>query len=166
MSDSSVTMEKVQQEFLKPFVEGAVTTLTTMASMSPSPIRIEVAGDAKFLGDVSAVTGLSGERIEGFVGISFRDDLAKIVVSRVLGLDPSELEDGDITDGVGELINMITGSAKNALLGTPYQFQTGLPNVITGRDHAVGYPKAATCWNATLEVEEGQFHLLIAYAQK
>jgi chemotaxis protein CheX len=160
----SATAEKLRREYLKPFVDGVTATLSTMAGLTPTIKGIKIVTRDRFSGDVSAVMGVVGERGEGFVGISFGYPLAAIAVGRILDLAPDELEDSDINDGVGELINMIAGSAKNALLGTPYKFQAGLPNVITGREHEVAYPKNAECWKATLEAEGHDFHLHVAYA--
>ncbi|MCK4303690.1 MAG: chemotaxis protein CheX [Candidatus Eisenbacteria sp.] len=166
MATDATTVEKIKKEFLKPFVQGVMTTLETMASMTPSIKGIELVASDRFSGDVSAIMGLAGQGGEGFVGITFNANLAKTVVSKVLHLEEEELDDNDINDGVGELINMIAGSAKNALLGTPYCFQLALPNVITGRGHEVAYPRNADCWTSTLEVAGTEFHLHVAYAKK
>ena len=157
---------KLQQEFLTPFIEGTVSTLTTMANMDPRLKGIEMPGVDKFTGDVSAIMGLTGESTEGFVGVSFTEDLGSKIVSAVLGMQPGDLEPGDINDGVGELINMIAGSAKNALLGTPFCFAMALPNVICGKGHEIGYPKNATCWRAVLELDGQAFDLHVAYLRK
>lgn len=166
LSVDATSALKLQQEFLTPFIEGTVSTLSTMASMNPTLKGIEMPGAEKFSGDVSAVMGLTGESVEGFVGISFTEELGSKIVSAVLGMDPSDLEPGDINDGVGELINMIAGSAKNALLSTPFSFRVALPNVISGKGHEVGYPKNATCWRAVLLLEGDTFDLHVAYVQK
>lgn len=156
--------EKLKRDYLKPFVEGTIVTLHTMASVTPTIKGIRIVQSDNFSGDVSAVMGVTAEQGEGFVGISFVMPLAATVVARILGLEANQLEDSDIKDGVGELINMIAGSAKNALLGTPYKFKAALPNVITGKGHEVGFPRNAACWTATFEAEGQDFDLHVAYA--
>ncbi len=158
--------QKLKQEFLQPFIQGAITTLSTMAGLTPALQCIEHPGGDKFSGDVSAVMGLTGEHTEAFVGVSFSEELATVIVCAVLGMGPNDLEDGDIQDGVGELINMIAGSAKNALLGTTLGFMVALPSVITGKGHEVGYPKNAICWKATLVAGTDEFDLHVAYINK
>lgn len=164
MAVDSALAEKLKKDFLKPFVEGTITTLHTMASLTPTIKSIRIVQSDKFSGDLSAVMGVTAEQGEGFVGISFVMPLAATVVARILNMEASQLEDPDIQDGVGELINMIAGSAKNALLGTPYKFKAALPNVITGKGHEVGFPRNAECWTATFEAEGQEFHLHVAYA--
>ncbi len=164
MTVDGATAEKLKKDFLKPFVEGTITTLHTMAGLTPAIKGIRIVQTDHFSGDVSAVMGVTGDQGDGFVGISFVMPLAKTVVARILGLDANQLEDSDIYDGVGELINMIAGSAKNALLGTPYKFKAALPNVITGPGHEVGFPRNAECWTATFEAEGQDFNLHVAYA--
>lgn len=163
----AATRDKIQQEFLKPFIDGVSTTLDTMANTTVKVESVKFAEeDDHFFGDVSGVMGLSGEHGEGFVGITFVETLAKTIVARILGIDETELEDADIFDGVGEIVNMIAGSAKNSLLGSTYHFNLALPNVITGKRHEVGFRKDTPCWAATLTSEGCTVYLLVAYAQK
>ena len=163
----TATKDKIQQEFLNRFVEGVKTTLDTMAN---TPIEIQtvrfVEENDHFYGDVSGIMGISGKNGEGFVGITFGEQLAKTIVARILGMQENELEEADIFDGVGEMINMIAGSAKNSLLGTRYHFNLALPNVINGQKHEVGFRKDTPCWAATLTAEEQTMYLLVAYVQK
>ncbi len=160
----SVLADRLKREYLKPFVEGTIVTLHTMAAITPAIKGIRVVQTDKFSGDVSAVMGVTAEQGEGFVGISFVMPLAATVVAKILGLEANQLEPSDIHDGVGELINMIAGTAKNALLGTPYKFKAALPSVITGKGHEVGFPRNAECWTATFEAEGQEFDLHVAYA--
>ncbi len=166
MAIDQAMAEKLKKDYLRPFVEGTITTLKTMAGMTPAIKVIHIVQSDKFSGDVSAVMGVTSEEGEGFVGISFVVPLASTVVGKILGINPNDLEPGDINDGVGELINMIAGTAKNALLGTSYQFKAALPNVITGSGHEVGYPRNAECWTATFELENQDFNLHVAFAPR
>jgi chemotaxis protein CheX len=163
----AATKDKIQQEFLKPFVNGVSTTLETMANTSIGIESLKFVGDEDhFFGDVSGVMGLSGENGEGFVGITFDESLAKTLVARILGMEETELEEADIFDGVGEMVNMIAGSAKNSLLGTPWHFNLALPNVITGKKHEVGFRKDTPCWVTTMSSEGHTVYLLVAYQRK
>ncbi len=163
----TTTQDKIQQEFIAPIIDGVKTTFSTMAA---TEIEVESIGFAKegdhFLGDVSGVMGISGKNGEGFVGITFPDSLAKYLVCKILAMEADELEEVDIFDGVGEMVNMITGSAKNSLLGTPYHFNLALPNVITGSGHEVGFRKDTPCWYATIKVCDHTMYMLVAYQMK
>ena len=161
------TKDKIQQEFLTRFIDGVTTTLDTMANTAIEVASVKFAEENDhFFGDVSGIMGISGEHGEGFVGITCGESLAKTLVARILGMEEDELEEPDIFDGVGELINMIAGSAKNSLLGTLYHFNLALPNVITGHKHEVGFRKDTPCWAATLTAEGQTIYLLVAYIQK
>ncbi|MFC1571989.1 chemotaxis protein CheX [Candidatus Eisenbacteria bacterium] len=162
----NVSHMQMQQDLVRPFVEGVRSTMSTMAGLEPVERCVEIAETGRFHGDITALMGLTGKSGEGFVGITLESSLAQLVVSKILGLDPGELEPIDITDGVGELINMIAGTAKSILNGTQYQFNCALPNVITGPGHEVGYPKDAGHWRITLELEGKPLHLHVVYARK
>ncbi len=43
-----------------------------------------------------------------------------------------------MTDAIGELTNMIAGSAKAKL--EEYELSVGLPNVVTGSGHCINFP--------------------------
>ncbi len=156
----------VKQEIVEPFVKGTMVTLKTMAGLEVQLESIKVSGKDKLTGDVSGVMGLSGKRGEGFVAITFHESLAKQIVSHLLGLDVSELQEADIWDGVGEIINMIAGDAKRAFLGTPYQFDIALPNIITGSGHEIGYRTETTCYVAAFTLDDNRFHLLVALSRR
>jgi len=163
----TATHEKIKQDFLMPFIDGVKATFKTMASTEAHLQTLNYAKeDDHFFGDVSGVMGISGKNGEGFVGITFPEALAEHLVCKLLNISKDELEEGDIFDGVGEMVNMITGNAKNALLGTTYHFNLSLPNVIAGKDHEVGFRKDTPCWCATIQVNEHVMYLLVGFASK
>jgi CheY-specific phosphatase CheX len=54
----------------------------------------------------------------------------------MLGEDDSEI-DSDLLDGVGELVNMIAGTAKTTLGNGDYHFDLSIPAVLEGAKAAV-----------------------------
>ena len=82
---------------------------------------------------ISAIIGIMGESGEGMVGLCFNAPLAKMMVARLLGIEPAELGDDDCCDGIGELVNMISGRSKTALSeNTGQPFRMSLPTIIKG----------------------------------
>lgn len=54
---------------------------------------------------------LHGEH-DGMVGVSASHQLARELVSRMVGVSPEDLDTGDLLDGVAELANMVCGGMK------------------------------------------------------
>ena len=86
--------------------------------------------------EISGVIGLSGKAI-GTVVLSLGQPVALHVTAAMLGEAPTEMN-GDVIDTIGELTNMIAGSAKSQL--EHLDMSVSLPNVVTGRNHRVAFP--------------------------
>jgi chemotaxis protein CheX len=83
--------------------------------------------------DISGVIGLSGEA-QGSISLSFSKATATRFVKTMLGNIESINED-DLIDGVGEIVNIIAGNAKAYL--TKFSLSISLPNVIIGNNHTL-----------------------------
>ncbi len=89
--------------------------------------------------DVSGIIGLSGNA-QGTIALSFGKIVALRVVSGMLGME-IKIIGPELTDGIGELANIIAGYAKKDL--TKYRLSISLPNVIVGRNHIINSPTGA-----------------------
>src|SRR6476659_1318712 len=89
--------------------------LSTMANSEISVKDIKPKADYCSTGDLSAVIGILGEKGEGMLSLSFSIETANIIVSRLLGTSPATISSDDRGDGIGELVNMISGNTKTAL---------------------------------------------------
>ena len=126
-------------EYINPFISAVTNTFSMMAGCEVERGTPILKRNPLPAHDISGVIGLSGKAI-GAVVISLSKPLALKVASNMLMAEVSEL-DADVADAVGELTNMIAGSAKAEL--AEYQLEVSLPNVITGRDHEVHFPRNA-----------------------
>jgi chemotaxis protein CheX len=120
-----------------------VSTIEQMAGMHCERSNLTLREDAKSRGDISGVMGLAGEA-EGFVAITFPNQLARKIVCKMLQMELGEESEADIMDGVGEMMNMIAGAAKAELIHTQHSFQLSIPNVIVGGPHGLGHPRGGT----------------------
>mgnify|MGYP000438136108 CR=1 FL=1 len=65
-------------------------------------------------------------------------------------------------DGVGEIINMISGSAKRYLTDTQFYFQLSLPTVIVGWQHEIGHPEGSTVAVLVFDYEDKSFAVQVS----
>jgi chemotaxis protein CheX len=130
----------INVEFINPFIESTRNVLKTMAGIDVERKKLFLKDDHTMMGDVSGVMGLSGDA-SGSVVISLPAKLAITIVSKMLGEEPSDTLTPEICDGVGELINMISGQAKASLTKTKYHFQISIPTVVQGVDHEISHKK-------------------------
>lgn len=143
----------------------AVDVLQSMAGTSCTLKNISAKVDYTATGDISAVIGIMGDDGEGMMSISFDLELGKIMVARLLGISPEDLSDDDCSDGIGELVNMISGRAKTLLSAdssTPYKLS--LPTVIKGRGHEIASrPKNNPYLMMFFDAEGHEFVLQVSF---
>lgn len=131
----------VDHPIVKAFVDAAVQTLTTMAMLELEPGEVTQVEAFENTLDYTATMGLCGEK-EGILVLSLESSLARQIVAAMLGEDESEI-DSDLLDGVGELTNMIAGSAKTELGRSSYHFNLSIPAVIEG-EKSIVTPQSAS----------------------
>jgi len=154
---------KIDVRLVNPFVEATVNVLRTMAHIPSERREVLLKRNYLMFGDISGVIGIMGQTLEGSVAITFHEDLARRVVSAMLGQSPDELSGTDLNDGVGEIVNMISGNAKTLLSGEGLSFDLALPTIVSGRGHEVAHRPGTPCLVIVFETDKGEpFALQVA----
>ena len=127
-------------EYINPFLGSTVTVFRTM-------LQCELVRGQPFLKngdqpqfDISGVIGLSGSA-KGTVVLSLCEKTALRAAETMLGQRLTSI-DAEVRDAVGELTNMIAGSAKAKLENM--NLSVSLPSVITGKGHCIDFPRNVT----------------------
>lgn len=131
-------MEKptVDVNLINPFVKSVLNVFKTMVQMDLKRTSLTIKTSGKAFGEIFAIIGLAGSG-SGNVVLCFPIELASQSVARMLGCDVSTLSRMDIKDGVGEIANMVVGSAKSEFSGTQYSFNISLPTVIEAESNSL-----------------------------
>jgi chemotaxis protein CheX len=148
-------VKTIDVKLVNPFVEATVSVLKTMAQTGARRRDVLLKKDHKMFGDISGVIGILGKNIEGSVAITFEVNLARELISRMLGTTPDKINDDDLRDGVGELVNMISGNAKTLLSESGYKFDLALPTIVSGHGHEVSHRIDTPCLVIIFETDEG-----------
>ena len=122
----------------------------TFGEPSPNPLP-----DAVY--DISGIIGLTGD-ITGSVVISMRWETAENCVKAFTGAESTP--DDDVCDAIGELANMIAGSAKSQLDGK--NISISCPSVVRGKDLTASQPKSTPCVRIPCSSDLGDFELLLS----
>ncbi|QDU25710.1 CheY-P phosphatase CheX [Anatilimnocola aggregata] len=130
----------MRADYINPFISALVNTFETMLSCQLTRGPLYLRGHETQLHDVSGVIGLSGHA-QGTVVLSLEKQVALQAAATLLLCETTELND-DVVDAVGELTNMVAGSAKAKL--EEYQLSISLPSVILGAGHLVRFPSDVT----------------------
>jgi len=149
-------------EFINPFIDAVNNLFSTMLASSVKKGNIGVSKESRAPFAITALIGLSGE-YRGTVTLSFPEDTALKMVNKMLMLDSKEV-DATVIDGVGELVNIVAGSAKSKLIkkdGKPLDLS--LPNVVKGEDYIIEFPSESTWIEVPFESELGNFQMRIIF---
>ncbi|MFQ5732652.1 MAG: chemotaxis protein CheX [Planctomycetaceae bacterium] len=149
-------------EFVNPFVTATTNVFHTMLECEITRDGLSLKNHTQPTYDLSGVIGLSG-RVSGSVIVSVSREVAFGVVERLLGLEVNEIT-SEVTDSLGELTNIISGSAKAEL--AQYELSLGLPNVIVGRNHSIVFPGNVTPLNISFQSAFGPLCLEVGFSKE
>ena len=141
---------------IDPFINSTLDVFKTMADSMAIKKDIFVKRNHTLYGDVSGVMGLSGD-IEGNVAITFQNYLGYHLVAKMVDCDESELTPEDVYDGIGEIINIISGAGKAVLNGAGNDISIAIPTVIIGYGHQVAHPRDVPVIVTIFEVDNQPF---------
>jgi chemotaxis protein CheX len=137
---ATVDLSPAQLKLIAPFVSSVRNLLATMIRTSVTIGQIELKEGADQCHDVSGIIGFSGG-IAGSVVVGMSTEVAMKLVAAFAGaaFDP---DSSDFIDAIGELANMIAGSAKKNM-GVPASIS--IPTVIVGSGHHTATLSGVPC---------------------
>ena len=119
-------------KLIMPFMNAVRDVLQTMAHVQTTVQKPYLKTDASASYQVCGIIGFSGQ-VTGSVVLSFSDSAAEKIVEAFAGAKFARTEP-DFADAVGELANMIAGSAKQHLGGLA---SISVPSVVIGEKYVV-----------------------------
>ena len=84
--------------------------------------------------DVTAMVGLAGQ-LCGVLSVRCDGKAATLMASKMLGVELNKVSDGEVSDAIGEVSNMVAGNFKNKIAGLAEGCMLSPPTVITGSDY-------------------------------
>lgn len=152
----------MRAEFINPFLLSLINVLKTMAKLELTPKKPRIKTNEIAKGDISGLIGLVGPKTKGSFSITFEEELAFELMSRMLGERPSKIN-ADVTDMIGEITNMVTGGAKRILAEKGFDFDMATPIVVSGRDHTITHKTKGKIIMMPFESEFGRAYIEICF---
>lgn len=126
----------LNMEFINPFLAATLNVLKVQAGTEATNGQIYLKKPTdQFVGDVSGIIGIVSDTFTGSVVISFPETTFLKIISQMLGEEITKV-DKDVSDGAGEIVNIIFGQAKISLNSLGYGIKTAIPSVVTGKNHS------------------------------
>lgn len=143
----------MDSSYIIPFVKSIQNVFETMLQLPVQVGSPELKREGEPSFDVSGIIGMSGD-VEGAVVLSFPTATAERVVKLFTGMDLQQTHP-DFADAIGELVNMVTGSAKAQFQGR--KVSISCPSVVVGKDHMVFGRKDSACISLPCVSDCGDF---------
>ena len=143
----------MRAEYINPFLKAAINLFKEYLGLQAVAGKPYLLGNPQDLDAVSAIIGLAGET-RGAVVLSFSRETAIKIVSKMAGQEYKALSN-EVLDGVGELINIVAGNAKQDLLD--FRIAISLPGVITGNSYKIHWPEGIPVVSIPFTTELGPF---------
>lgn len=144
---------RMQAEYVNPFVVATIRTFAAMAKMKAEPGK--AAAHPSGLCDISGTIDFTGGA-EGSISLCFQRASAQLVVAALLR--KSQVSAPQVSDGVGELANIVAGAAKRDL--SALRLSISLPTVIARQNQAL--PAAAAVF-VPFTIPGGAFDLAVRF---
>ena len=151
-------MDKVN---INPFIEAVQEAFERMVGCSVTRLDESPAPQQLHFPDLIGVIGLSGTA-QGVVAIRFPVATALGVISNMAGVT-FEKVDGAVIDGIGEIVNIVAGSAKGRFKG--HSISISLPTVVSGDICRLTSSKDTVWVEVPFECKLGTFSLVLTLKQ-
>jgi chemotaxis protein CheX len=127
------------EQFIQPFIEGTEEVFRDMCNAETTPGRPYFVSKDEFetIWDLSGIIGLSGEA-NGAVAMSLKEATAFRLTTILTGKEYTSV-DKEVTDMLGEIVNIIAGNVKN-VFEKKHRVKISMPSIIKGKAHSIVWP--------------------------
>ena len=150
-------------KYINPLLESTLSVLSTMAMVEATPGEPSVKEGSTALGDITGMIDLSGDSAQGSLAISFSTSAILDITEKMLGESINSIDD-TVVDLVGEITNMITGSAKRLYSEQGMDFDLTQPSTAIGSDIAVKHSVAGAPILLPFATDAGEFYVELCFS--
>lgn len=155
----------MKAEFVNPFLESVYLLCSTMFGCKAARTGLAISDGSKRPREVMALVGFSGA-VRGTAGLSLPMETGLAMAGHLLETEV-ETMDATVSDTIGELVNIIAGSAKAKLSEQVGEtLELSLPVVLYGDDFNVYSPSKAIWLEVPFKCDLGSFSLRLSFQFK
>ena len=156
----------VDMNFLKPFIDGTKHTLLIQCKTEVSHGKpyLKSKANPQTRIDIAGIVGVFSSSFKGTICICFPEATFLAFMEKMLGEKYPEIND-EVSDGAGELMNIIFGYAKKLLNETGHTLDKALPSVISGENIRLNQMGNDPVIILPFESSVGNFQLEIGISQ-
>jgi chemotaxis protein CheX len=142
-------------KLVNPFIEATLHVLSSMAYTKATAGKPFLKKDNIAQGDVTGIVGLIGEA-RGTISVSFTEECILSIVSSMFGEEIKQINE-EVKDAVGEILNIVSGQARQKLETQGRILKGAIPTVISGKNHSITHITKQSIVAVPFETSNGQF---------
>lgn len=162
MTTAAPSAGSMTAEYINPVISATKNVFETMLDCTATRTGLMLKETMSPRHELSAVIGVTG-KVAGTIVVSMSESAALGVLDRMVGIKAPEINT-EVCDAVGELTNMIAGSAKAQL--ERLELSISIPNIVSGKNHNVHYPSNVQPICIVFDSEIGPFAIEVGFAAK
>jgi chemotaxis protein CheX len=145
-------------QYITPFIKSTKNVFSTMLNMQVTinEPTVKIGSPATY--DVSGIIGMSGD-VVGSVVLSFPKETAERLVTAFCGME-FKSDSPDFADAIGELVNMVSGSAKGMFVDKDVSISC--PSVVIGSGHQINTRSDTPCVSIPCSTPQGDLTIEVA----
>lgn len=143
--------------FINPFIESTLQSLEMMANITAEKVGLTLKKDLITTYDISAIIGITGDT-SGSIIVSFPAPLACRIAGNMLMEEISEM-DQSVEDAIGEIGNIVVGSARRLLVEDGFSLSISIPTVVIGKGHKISRSGDVPCIAIPFATPYGEFEV-------
>jgi len=155
----------MKTELLDPFIKATISVLTTMCQTEVTAGTPRTKEDLTTWGNVTGIIGIASDTITGSMAISFDNASILTIVSKMFMEEFTEVNN-EVIDAVGEITNIITGTAKRELSEMGLKCNMSTPLMLVGKGVLVNQHTKAPILQVPFEIAAGKFVIEITFTEQ
>ncbi len=144
---------------VNPFIDATIHVLSSMAFTHAHVGKPYLKKDNLAKGDVTGIVGLIGET-RGTLSISFSEECILSIVSKMFGEEITDIDE-EVKDAVGEILNIVSGQARQKLETQGRMLKGAIPTVISGKNHSITHITSQSVIAIPFSTDTGKFTIEI-----
>jgi len=143
--------------FINPFIESTLQSLEMMANITAEKVGLTLKQDLITTYDISAIIGITGDT-SGSIIVSFPAPLACRIAGNMLSEEIADM-DQSVEDAIGEIGNIVVGSARRLLVEDGFSLSISIPTVVVGKGHKISRSGDVPCIAIPFATAYGEFEV-------
>lgn len=114
-------------------VESVHEVFETLIYILPEEMPVRESGEKRLTGEMIASIHITGD-LNGVISLTCTRKVAEMLTRNMLGTEDEPVDETQVADCAGEIVNMVAGNIKTRCIDAGLTFSLSIPGVACGHD--------------------------------